>query len=516
MTIKITLLSLLLSFLCTPSLAFTWPEDSPESQDIDAAGISQASQLIQSGDYGNIRSLLVIRNGVLVHEQYFNNNGEKRPVYSVTKSIGSALLGIAQHQGDLLDTSKSMMDYMPQYQNTPGTTLKNNISVHDLLAQRHGLDWDEWSTQYGTADNPITYMLSTSDWYQTVLTWPLETTTNQKFTYSTGASSLMSVVLENISGQKSYAFAKQHLFQPLDITDTHWELINAGGIQGQGISVFPHNLAPLGFGLWLKPSDMGKIGELYRLGGVWEGERLLSQDWIDRSISTYSNGTTDPDVFSLPESGYGYQWWVTVFTDSKGRKHNSYYADGFGRQYIFVFPESNTVVVSTADDYNRDGAGMGTLLRQNILPAINIEADFMDISNDLNGSWYDPEMAGQGINIEIINKGETLWGFWYTFNEQGTEQRWFTLQGQVDGNTASFDIISTVGGVFISDQTPTVTRWGAGTVQFNDCFSGTFTFQSEDTLISGEIPLTRLTAAGACDPNNSKQFMNKSSRAWIN
>ncbi len=501
-------MKLILAFvLCTSSAvqAFTWPTGTPESQNIDSAGISQAAQLIQTGDYGNIRSLLVIRNGVLVHEQYFGNQGEKRPVYSVTKSIGSTLLGVAQYKGADLNPNDSMMVYMPQYQNQPGTTLKNSITIHDLLAQRHGLQWDEWSTQYNTPNNPITIMLNSIDWYLTVLTWPIDSQPNTKFAYSTGASSLMSVVLENISGLKPYAFAKQHLFEPLDITDTHWELIDGGGTQGQGITVFPHDLAPLGFGLWMKPIDMAKIGELFRLGGVWNGQRILSQEWIDLSIATYSNHESDPEVFTQEGSGYGYQWWVTEFPDRLGRKHPSYYADGHGRQYIFVFPESDTLVISTADDYDRDEQGIGTLLRQHILPAINMEDDFVDISNDMNGSWYDPATSGQGINIEIINAGQNLWGYWYTFNESGTEQRWFTMQGMVDGDEATFDIISTQGGVFLDDQPPSLSIWGQGSVQFNDCFSGTFRFQSVDEQTSGNIPLTRLTAAGNCDPNNQQQ-----------
>ncbi|WP_154224459.1 serine hydrolase domain-containing protein [Marinicella rhabdoformis] len=505
--INVTLLTLV--FVTVNAKAFTWPTDTPESQSIDSEGITEAAQLIQTGDYGNIRSLLVIRNGILVHEQYFGNQGEKRPVYSVTKSVGSTLLGIAQLNGATLNINKPMFDYMPQYQNLPGAMNRRNITVHALLSQRHGLDWDEWSTPYGTNENPITYMLSTDDWYQTVLTWPLETAPNQKFTYSTGASSLMSIILNNISGQAPHEFAKQFLFNPLGIEDTHWELLNGGSQQGQGIYIFPNGLEPLGFGLWLKPIDMAKIGELFRLGGVWEGQRLLTQEWINQSITTYSNGNTDPDTFSTSESGYGYQWWVTEFIDKTGRKHHSYYANGYGRQYIFVFPESDTIIVSTADDYNRDGPGMGTLLRQQILPAIITANDFVDISNDLNGSWYDPEMAGQGINIEIINGGQNLWGFWYTFNESGTEQQWFTMQGQVQGDTATFDIISTEGGLFLNNQSPTISKWGTGTVQFKDCFSGKFTFESNGAELSGEIPLTRLTAAGACDPNNKESQENQ-------
>ena len=127
---------LLITLAVSNAQAFTWPTGTPESQSINSSGLSQASQLIRTGDYGNIRSMLVIRNGVLVHEEYFGNAGEKRPVYSVTKSVGSTLLGVAIHNGDSLDLSHSMMDYMPQYNNLAGISTKRRITVHNLLAQR--------------------------------------------------------------------------------------------------------------------------------------------------------------------------------------------------------------------------------------------------------------------------------------------------------------------------------------------------------------------------------------------
>ncbi len=207
-------------------------------------------------------------------------------------------MGIAKYQGADIDLDSPFINYLPQYSNINNYSQVQNITLHNLLSQRHGYDWDEWTISYGEQLNPITQMLNTADWYLTALQWPIALPPGQRFAYSTGHSSLMSPILQNRTGRDVYEFAQVELFDPIDISDTHWELYLGEGGLGQGISVFPHGLEPLGFGLWLKPIDMAKIGEMYRLGGVWQGERILSQEWIDQAITRYSDGITDSQVFS--------------------------------------------------------------------------------------------------------------------------------------------------------------------------------------------------------------------------
>jgi CubicO group peptidase (beta-lactamase class C family) len=488
--------------------SFDWPISSPEQQGMNSEGINQAHQLIQSGDYGDIRSLIIIKNGHLVSEQYFNNSGDKAPVYSVTKSVGSMLLGIAKFQGAELDTGNSMMNYMPEYANIFDFRNKNKITIKDLLTQRHGLNWDELTIPYETPNNPITIMLNTVDWYRTVLEWQISHLPNQSFAYSTGASSLMSVVLKNITNKSPFEYARTHLFQPLDIQfqDTHWEIIGGLGTIGQGISSFPNNLEPLGFGLWLKPIDMAKLGELYLNKGVWQGLRLLDESWIDDSTFPFSNGVTDPDFFADRNSGYGYQWWTTIFKDTSNRTFNTYYADGYGRQYIFVFPESQMVVVSTARDFNYSGAGIGKLLREKLLPALNAGAQgHFQIDKKLNGSWYWPENSGQGVNIEVLENRNEVLAYWYTYEQDTGKQRWFIMQGEIVNDKAQLIIYSTSGGSFVISESPEVIEWGTGELFFEDCQSGTFVFSSSVENVSTEIPLNRLTGVENCqEPSNKK------------
>ena len=499
------ILFLILSLQISVTAAFTWPQSTPEQEGMDSAGISQAIELISSGDFGDIRSLIIIKNGKLITEKYFSDNGQMAPVYSVTKSVGSALLGIAKYQGAELNLDTSMMDYMPQFANISDFANKDIIKLKDLLAQRHGLNWDEWTIPYEHPNNPVTLMLGTSDWYRTVLEWPVAHEPNQDYAYSTGASSLMSIILNNVTNQSPYLFARAHLFLPLDILtqNTHWELVGKAEVMGQGISVFPYGLEPLGFGLWLRPLDMAKIGELYRNGGMWEGVRLLSESWIEKSIFSYSNGVTDPDIFAASNTGYGYQWWTTVFTDKNNKTYDSYYASGYGRQFIFVIPEIDMILVSTAKDFDYTGQGIGFLLRNHILPAQNLgtQGHFL-FDRNMNGSWYWPENSGQGINIEVLEDRNEVLAYWYTYENSESmdtgRQRWFIMQGEIIDEKSKLTIRSTTGGSFVISDPPGLIEWGTGELFFSDCNSGYFQFSSIDENVSATIPLTRLTGGNGC------------------
>jgi CubicO group peptidase (beta-lactamase class C family) len=486
--------------------AFNWPVSTPENEGVDSTKISQGIDLIHTGDYGDIRSLIVIKNGKLISENYFNNTGEKAPVYSVTKSIGSILLGIAKYQGYEFEITQSMMSYMPQYADINDFDNKQNISLQHLLSQRHGLDWDELTLPYEQIGNPVTTMLATNDWYRTVLEWPTSHQANQKFAYSTGASSLMSVVLKTITNQTPQNFSQSQLFEPLDIVpqNTHWEIVGANGSNGTGISTFPMGLAPLGFGLWLKPIDLAKLGQLYLNKGLWQGNRILSESWIDQSTFPYSNGVTDPDFFGSSNTGYGHQWWTTVFKDINNRTYHSYYADGFGRQFIFVFPEIDLVVVSTARDFTYDGIGIGALLRNFILPSMSsVPQNHLLIDKNIDGAWYWPENTGQGFTFEFLEQSNEVLGFWYTYEQATQKQRWFIMQGPITDNKAQLTIRTTLGGDFVNSAPPTMIDWGTADLFIDECHKVTFQFTSEQDAVSGEIPLSQLTGGEDCSTNKT-------------
>lgn len=491
------------------SQEFIWPINSAQNVGMDQQHIDAAIEQIESGSVGNIQSLIIIKDGQLVTEKYFNNEGEKRPVYSVTKSVGSAMLGIAKHQGAEININDAILNYLPQYSGISNYQQASQIKLHDILTQRHGYNWDEWSTAFSNHSNPVNRMLRASDWYRFALQSSITEAPDQNFTYSTGHSSLMSPIIQNRTGSDVYDYAVSELFQPLNITDTHWELVNGGAAMGSGTSTFPFGIEPLGFGLWLKPIDMAKLGELYLKGGMWGNNRLLSEQWIEQSTQRYSDHQSDPDVFSGSQ-GYGYQWWITQITDANNRPADMYYANGYGGQFIFVIPQYDAVIVSTANDFFYNGPNIGTVLKDNLLLAFEDQEPISPITADHNGSWYYPEHDGQGINFEIINHDNTMIGYWYTYQPNGGEQRWFSLQGDVIEGKAIFNIYSTTGGKFVNPQQIERVFWGTGTLEIYNCTTGLFTFESNNQTvnedINGEFPLTRITvSSGQCQNNIKKQ-----------
>ena len=147
------------------------------------------------------------------------------------------------------------------------------------------------------------------------------------------------------------------------------------------------------------------------------------------------------------------------------------------------------VIVSVADDYDFTGPSIGTLLQTIILPELNLTLD-----RRFNGAWYNPLTDGQGLTLEVVNNGQTLIGFWYTYTDDG-QLRWFTMDGPIDKSEANVTIIETSGGLFLQDDPVTRTVWGSGHFTVIDCNNVSFEINSEETNAS--VPLSRLT--GTCE-----------------
>ena len=458
---------------------------------LHAQSFDGLSDDIANGDYGNLKAVLVSRQGEIIYEDYFRGNdvNDLHLLNSVTKSIGSALVGIAHRQGKIkVDDGLGKFFNTLYPMNTGSFINKQSITVENVLQQRHGIRWDEWTLDYRAASNPVSQMINSGDWYRYVLTTPIDAQPGDKFTYSTGVSTLMSRMIRATTGMSPRSFAMANLFGPLGISAIHWEGWSANG-RGSGLTNWPNpdKDEPLGFGIWMKPRDMLKFGELYLNDGVYEGRRILDKDWIDASWRTYSN-SENTELFTLPGSGYGYQWWITSLTDTRGRNFSAYYADGWGHQYILVIPELDLVVVSVADDYDYTGPGIGAILRDVVLPALNPVLD-----KRFNGLWYDPQTSGQGFSLEILNDGNRLVGSWFTYGDNGTK-RWFIFNGNVSDTASEVVILQTSGGRFLQPDPVTESEWGSGRFTTLDCAHINFEFTSAE--VSATIELTRLT--GAC------------------
>ena len=321
-----------------------WPTDgwrsaSPESQGMDSEMLLDLLESIWSNKFG-INGLLIIRNGYIVLEAngYAYDATDKRNIYSCSKSVSSALIGIALDQGHIDSVHQAILEFFPEITGPTNGDRKRDISLEHLLTMSTGL---ECKDSYLYAWHGLKQMEARSDWVKYFLDLPLVEEPGTRFEYCNGASFLLSAIVQQQTQMNTLEFARQNLFEPLGITDVRWPT------NPQGIT--------LGYSqLHLQPRDMAKIGYLYLHQGNWDNKQIIASQWIRESTRKHVEATWVAD--------YGYQWWVInpgVFT-----------ALGHEGQYIIVVPEKNIVVVCTSSLIPKDTWGPMGLLFSYILPAV--------------------------------------------------------------------------------------------------------------------------------------------------
>jgi CubicO group peptidase (beta-lactamase class C family) len=301
-----------------------WREALPEDHGLDPENLHAAHDYLTE-HVPHIDSLLVVRHGYLVYEHYGGQAGPSKlhNVKSATKSVLSALIGIAIQTGDLSGVGEPLGYILPDLFSAIPDQRKRAITIRDLLTMRSGLAWDE----YGPSDVQMT---ASPDWVRFVLEQPLARPPGVVFNYSTGDTQLLSAALQALTAMTALAFADLYLFSPLGIRQRAWPA------DPQGITVGGAELA-------LTPRDMAKIGYLVLNRGLWEGERIVPAAWVEQStqLHTMFEPVSEDDCAEL---GYGYLWWLRP----QG-PYTSYLAVGFGGQFITVIPALDLVIVMTGD-----------------------------------------------------------------------------------------------------------------------------------------------------------------------
>ncbi len=318
----------------------------------------------QRAGFLHIDSLVIAFNGELVFEQQLrdsldvadswagNTDIDLHVINSVTKSVNSVLLGIAIDQQHISGVNERVHDYFQHKLPIANwTDDKQAITIENWLNMRSGYQWDEWNVNYLNPSNLNAQMNSASDPIQFLLDRPMATTPGSTFAYSTGISFGLGRIIQLASGQSVNNYLVENLLTPLNITKyDYWQLDNQY-----------HS----GSALYLTTRDMAKFGQLFLNGGLWNGVRIVSEEWVNTSIQQRVNVNESGTV------GYGYQWWMGQFT-ANGQVYSTYYADGFGGQYIFVFPALNLVVAMTGsayDDGQPEERSIRNILEQSILPS---------------------------------------------------------------------------------------------------------------------------------------------------
>ncbi len=349
-----------------------WQTADAESVGVDANALAKLTADIRSWPELGVHAVLVERGGKLIYESYFDGFDQKwgQPIgfvsitattkhdlRSVTKSVISALTGIALSEGAIKSLDQPVIEWFPEFPelNTPE---RRRITLAHVVGMTSGLKWNE-EVPYSDPQNDEIRMTRDARPLHYALSVPFAVDPGSDFNYNGGLTQVMAAVIERATKTPIEDYARTKLFEPLGITDVEW----VGDLAGMPAAAS---------GLRLRARDLAKFGSLYLHGGRWNGKQVLSEDWVARSTRRQYRfrPRTGPDAKG--EFGYGYFWWYNCYPTSAGLIE-ARTAVGNGNQRVFVLPELDMVVTIFAGRYNDFTIG-GTLgsriLRDHIIPAV--------------------------------------------------------------------------------------------------------------------------------------------------
>lgn len=330
----------------------TYQPPSPRSDGWDVADAGRAGwklerfaaleTAIARGDFPGVTSVLVVQDGHLLYERYFNGGGPEvlNDTRSATKSVTALLVGAAIDRGLIPDARARVYDLfrdLAPWQHDGAR--KRAITVEDLLTMSSAWDCDD--------DNPFSSgneerMYVSENWTRFALDLPLrgyapwvkrpeESPHGRTFSYCTAGSFLLGALVERASGKPLREFAGEALEGPLGITQAQWNRSSEGVGMGGG-------------GTRYRSRDLAKLGQLVVNEGTWRGKRVLSAGWIRQALTVHAQAREDAD--------YGYQFWRFRF-GGDGREQAAWAMSGNGGNYVFMVPERKLVAVITRTSYNQ-------------------------------------------------------------------------------------------------------------------------------------------------------------------
>ena len=336
-----------------------WTKASPQSQGISAARFAELDRDVESGVYGNIDRMLVVRGGHLVIDERYARDyraisrGQKGPLgcgegcsdpaamnefnylhpnwhpyyqgrdihtlQSVTKSIAATIVGIALGQKKIASVEIPFLSFFKDRNLAKVDPQLHKATLQDLLTMRSGIEWHE-SDRPLDETNTTVQLEKSPDWIAFTLAQPMDAAPGTKWSYNSGGSQLLSGIIRTATGRFIDDYATEMLFRPLGIREFHWKKTPTGHPDTEG-------------GLYLSAEDLAKIGLLYLRDGQWEGKRILPPGFVRAATTHHVTGL---------QGGwdYGYQWWLT----SRGGEE-VWAGRGFGGQFLIVIPSRDIVGV---------------------------------------------------------------------------------------------------------------------------------------------------------------------------
>jgi len=331
-----------------------WETSSLDEEGVDSAKIAELIKKILEGKFPNTHSVLLVKNGKLILEEYFYgyNRDDLHRLASATKSITSILVGISLDKEMLKNVDQSVYKLFPDYKGTEWIDKKYEINVRHLLSMTAGIEWDE---NRDTTDPRHDYfaMRRDDDSKRYVFNKKLITLPGRKFNYNGGLSALLGEIIRRTSGLNAKIFSEKYLFKPLGISHYIWGKVNDGSIETAG-------------GLLLKSRDMAKIGQMMLNNGKYKDKQIVSKKWIAESTKTHISGNFHP-----LGSGYGYQWYRGE-TNINSKTIKTYFAQGLGGQFIFIVPSLKLTAIFTSQLRDNSGGYFRpqVMMTEYIIPAM--------------------------------------------------------------------------------------------------------------------------------------------------
>lgn len=336
-----------------------------ERNGMDPSVINKADTAVSNGTFPNIHSLLVARNNTLVYEKYWPGKDEKwatdigiaqhskdslHDIRSISKSIVSACIGIALHQGKIKSVDQRVFEFFPEYSKYDNG-LKSLLTIGHLLSMTSGIKWNE-DVPYNNPENSEVRMIFSGNPIEYVLSQPMDVEPGKQWKYNGGTTQLLAAIIEKTTGLKVDKFAEEYLFKPLGITSYEWFRYPGTDIPAAAS------------GLRLRSRDLLKFGLLYFNDGIWNNSQIISADWVEKSFR--------PQIDMSAIASYGYQFWLFNDTVMKKPVHVKTCV-GNGDQRVFIDRDNNLVVVVTAGNYNiwNIENNATQLVKKYVYPALN-------------------------------------------------------------------------------------------------------------------------------------------------
>lgn len=325
-----------------------WAVASFEDEGVKRSWFDGLEHDVQEGTVELPDAVVVARNGKLLYERYWNGfaRDEAHDLRSATKSLTSLLVGMAHERGILPDLDAPVLSLLPHLAPVRNPDpRKERITLRHLLQMRSGLACDDWDPKSPGNEEE---MYDTDDWARFMVDVPMQDEPGAVARYCTGGVVLLGAVLEHASGRSVADLSREWLFAPLKVQDFAWQRAGKKGTDTGG-----H--------LSLRPRDFLKVGQVMLEGGTWQGERLVSAEWVAESSKSLG---------PLGDMEYGHLWWSARYV-IQGTPVEVTFARGNGGQYVFAAPSLGLTAAFTASHYNEAGSTLPlALFGRYVLPAV--------------------------------------------------------------------------------------------------------------------------------------------------